>query len=226
MEAAKPAGNTNKSIKDNIFADLRDNFKKVLNNHLDDRVYNENKIKTWINNILFDTEDYFAKKYPDYDIFLHCFVSQNHVYFNVNVRQIFIEETDGSDWVSFKNDNMFCILYFFFYKRYKLDYNLQGIESDIIKKGNELTVKYLEDRKYNPDKNVDYINHINIEHIDYILNKKNKSRCFAVTIIFKNPIKGKYDFNYLSHGKDVYKTMFQSYQNESLLCTHDIYFFK
>jgi len=226
MEAAKPAGNTNKNLKEKILDDLGVNFKNILSKHLDDRAYNENKIKTWIDNILFDSRDYFINKYSDYDIFLFCFISQKNVYFNVNIRQIFLEKTDGSNWVNFKSDNIYCVLFFFFYKHYTLDYNLQGSESDIIKKGNELIVKYLEDRKYNPDKNVDYINNINIEHFDYLIKKNNKLRAFATTFIFENPIKGKYDFNYLSHGKDVYKTMFQSYQNDSLLCTHDIFFFK
>lgn len=62
MEAAKPAENTNKSLKDKIFDDLGENFKQILNKHLDDRIYNENKSKTWIDNILFDIKDYFLKK--------------------------------------------------------------------------------------------------------------------------------------------------------------------
>ena len=45
MEAAKPALNTKKSIKETIRDDLKEYFKKILVKHLDDRTYNEKKLK-------------------------------------------------------------------------------------------------------------------------------------------------------------------------------------
>jgi hypothetical protein len=86
--------------------------------------------------------------------------------------------------------------------------------------------KHLEDREYNADKNGDYINSINNEHLDYIVKKNNLLRCFSDTKIIQTPIKGQYHFNYLCHGKDIYRAIFQSYQNNSLICTHDVFFFK
>ena len=226
MEAAKPALSKSITAKDKILADLKVSFNDILIKHLDDRSYNESKIKTWVENILSDAKEVATKSYPDYDIFLYCFIAQRNVYFNSNERHISITETDGSDYANFKNDNIYCTLKYFAFKHYKLDYSLNAFDSDIVSKGNKLMIKYLEDRKYNNEKNDNYINNINIEHIDYILKINNKLRCITTTYIFQSPIKGKYYFNYLVSGKDICKTLFQSYQNDSLLCTHTTFFFK
>ena len=226
MEAAKPPMTKKKSQKDKMIDDLKINCQQILIKHLDDRTYNENKIKNWIDNILSDAKDFSIKKYPDYDIFLHCFISQINVYFNANAASISIYKTDGLGVAIFKSDNIFCELRFFIFKHYTLDYSINSFESEIIIKGNELMIKYLEDRKYNQEKNDSYIQNINKEHVDYIVSIKNKLRLFEVSYIFQTPIKGKYYFNYISHGKDIYKTMFQSYQNDSLLMTHNTFFFK
>ena len=226
MEAAKPVMTTNKTQKDKIIDDLKINYQQILFKYLDDRPYNENKIKNWIDNILSDAKDFSIKNYPDYDIFLYCFIAQKNVYFNSNDRHISLPKTDGSGVAIFKSDNIYSELRFFFFIHYTLDYSLNSFESEIITKGNELMIKYLEDRKYNQKKNDSYIENINKEHIDYILSLNNKLRSFGISYIFQTPIKGKYYFNYISHGKDIYKTMFQSYQNDSLLMTHNIFFFK
>ena len=226
MEAAKPAMTTNKTSKDKMIDDLKTNYQRILIKHLDDRTYNENKIKNWIDNILSDAKEFAIKNYSDFDIFLFCFIAQRNVYFNSNDKHISITETDGSGMTLFRSDNIYCEFRFFIFKHYTLDYSLNTFESEIIRKGNELMIKYLEDRKYNQEKNDSYIQNINKEYLDYVLTINNKLRCFEASYIFQTPIKGKYYFNYTSHGKDIYKTIFQSYQNDSLLMTLDIFFFK
>ena len=50
-------------------------------------------------------------------------------------------------------------------------------------------------------------------------------KCYETNRIIRNPI-GKYYFKYLSHGKQIYSKIFQTYTNDSLSCCHDLYFFK
>ena len=147
-------------------------------------------------------------------------------YFSANQYTICLPKTEGADCSSYKTDDLYCQIYYFFFKHCNLDYTLKNIESLILQKGNELMLKYLEDRKYNADKNNDYINNINKDHMYYIVEKNNKLKCSANTKIIQTPIKGKSYFDYLSHGKDIYRVIFQSYQNDSLICTHDLFFFK
>ena len=222
MEAAKPVIVSETPIKDN----LKEYFKKILAKHLDDRAYNETKIKNWADNILSESKEYFIKQFPDYDLFLICFICERNVYFTENCKNISITATDASDFVNFQSDSIYCGLNFFYYKHYILNYNINDFECDIIRKGNETLLKHLEDRKYNVDKIGSYNENINKEHMDYIVGKCNKLRSYCINKIFQNPIKGKYYFNYLSHGKDIHRAIFQSYQNDELICTHDIFFFK
>ena len=63
MEATKPIIDSQKSIKYNITDDLKEFFKTILVKHLDDRAYNETKIKNWTDNILLECKEYFIKKY-------------------------------------------------------------------------------------------------------------------------------------------------------------------
>ena len=114
---------------------------------------------------------------------------------------------------------------FFFFKHYNLDYSLEGSECDIIRKGNEILSKNLENRKYVLEKIKQYNSDINNEHINYILEKVNKLRCFTLNRIFQNPIK-RYYYNYLIHGKEIYSKIFQTYSNDSLTCYHEVFFFK
>ena len=123
-------------------------------------------------------------------------------------------------------DALYVTLRFFFYKDYKLSYSLDNIESSIIQKGNELLIKYLEDRKFVYDKLNGYNSSINNEHINYILEKEKNLRCYMLNRIFKNPVGGKYFFKYLSYGKDIYNKIFQTYTNDSLISCHEIFFFK
>ena len=226
MDAAKPPIINKDSIKNIILNDLKSYFKTILVKHLDDRAFNENKIKNWADNILLDCKEYFIKKYPDYDLFLLCFICDRNVFFYENNYCILVIETDGNDSVDFQTDNLYSSINFCYYRHYNLDYSLTDFEADIIKKGNETLFKYLEDRKFNYEKLCNYNKTINEEHNNYILEKSNKLRSFTINRIFQNPIKGKYKFYYLSHGKDIYRAIFQNYQNDSLICSHDLFFFK
>ena len=224
MEAAYSVSET--PIKDKIRTDLKDYFKTILIKHLEDRMYNESKIKNWVDNILLECKEYFIKQYPDYDLFLICAIYEKSVYFTEDCYHLCIAAIDASDFVDFYTDSLYSCLNFFCYKHYFLYYNLNDYESDIIRKGNETLLKYLEGRNYNTEKLRSYNNNINKEHMNYILEKCNKLRSYCINRIFQSPIKGKYYFKYLSHGKDIYRAIFQSYQNEAIICTHDIFFFK
>ena len=71
-------------INKQINNDLQKEYKAILEKHLSGRAIKEDKINFWIDNILSDAKEYFIKKYPDYDLFLFCFICQNNVYFYSN----------------------------------------------------------------------------------------------------------------------------------------------
>ena len=226
MEAAKPANTPSEtSIKDEMTNDLKKEFKKIVDNHLDERTYKDDKIKIWVNNIITEAKEYFINKYPSYDLFLFCLVSEKGVYYRQNSTYAAVIKSDEDNFADLEKDYLYVTLRFFFFKHYNLTYSLDDIESDIIKKGNELLVKYLEERKYDYDKVDEYNKLINKEHINFILEKEKGLRCYILTRIFRNPIK-RYFFKYLVHGKDIYSKMFQNYTNDSLTCCHDVFFFK
>ena len=225
MEAPKPAEASSEEMKTEILQNLQKEFKKIVENHLDGRVYNEDKIKKWVNNILSECKEYFSIKYPSYDLFLFCIVNEKGVYYRQNVLYASIITSDGGDFVDLETEFLYVTLRFFYFKHYELDYSLDDIESDIIKKGNELLFKYLDGKKYDYDKVDEYNRNINKEHIIYILEKEKGLRCYLLTRIFKNPIK-KYFFKYLVHGKNIDSKIFQNYTNDSLTCCHDVFFFK
>ena len=133
MEPAKPIIDSQKSIIDNITDDLKEYFKEILVKHLDDRAYNETKIKNWTDNILLECKEYFIKKYPDYDLFLYCFVYERNVYFKDYNYRISIQNVDNSDSIYFFTNNLFSNIRFF-YKHYTLDYALTKFEASIIKR--------------------------------------------------------------------------------------------
>ena len=67
METPKPAEKSpEESMKDKISNDLKKEFKEIIEKHWDGREYIDEKIKTWVNNILIEAKEYFIKKYPDY----------------------------------------------------------------------------------------------------------------------------------------------------------------
>ena len=55
LESAVPISNT--TIKDQMNSDLKEYYKKILIKHLDDRVIKEDKIKSWMNNILIEAQE-------------------------------------------------------------------------------------------------------------------------------------------------------------------------
>ena len=61
--------------------DLKEEYKNILEKHLDGRTIKEDKITSWMNNILEDAKEYFVKKYQDYDLFLYVYVCPRTVYF-------------------------------------------------------------------------------------------------------------------------------------------------
>ena len=124
---------------------------------------------------------------------------------------------------------IFILLYIFFFKNCDLKYSIDEYENEIIQNGNDIMIKYLEDRKYNHDKITTYNNNINNDQVNFILKKKNKDekiRCCCINEIYENPIKGKYYFKYLIYGKEIYNKFIQTYSNDSLTCVHYLYLFK
>ena len=209
-----------------IVEDLKKNYKDILIKHLDERKFKEEKIYSWMNNILIDAKEYFITKYPDYDIFLYVYICPKNVYFSSNYTSISIQTTDSLGSVNLSTDELYSILYFFFFKNYNLDYSLEESENVIIKKGNDILIKYLEERKYNYDKCIIFNKSINDEHIKLILEKENKCRCYILNEIYQNPIQNNYYFKYLIKGKEIYSKIIQTYSNDSLTCCHYVFFFK
>ena len=52
------------STKEKIETDIKNYYKQILKKHLEDRIIKEEKIKSWMNNILIDSKEYFINKYP------------------------------------------------------------------------------------------------------------------------------------------------------------------
>ena len=209
-----------------ITNDLKKVYKEILEKHLDGREFNENKILTWMNNILIDAKEYFIKKYNKYDLFLYVYTCPRNVYFHSNCYSISLKNIDWVDFVNFQTDKMFSSLYFFFYSHVDLKYSIDDIESEIIQNANEIIEKYLEGRNYNLVQKNNYSNNINVDETNFIINKENKCRCFFLNEIYQNPIKSKFYFKYLSYGKDIYSKIMQTYVNDSLKCYHYTFFFK
>ena len=111
LDSAIPISQT--PNKNQIEADLLENYKKILIKHLDDRIIKEDKIKYWMNNILIEAKEYFIKKYPNYDLFLFVYVCPRFSGFRADSSHISKKETDLSNIIEFKTDNLFSFLYFF-----------------------------------------------------------------------------------------------------------------
>ena len=214
------------SIKDQINNDMLKVYKEILIKHLDERVLKEDKVYSWMNNILREAKEYFIKKYPDYDLFLYNYICPKNVYFRSNGTSISFKNTDYCNSVDFNTDYLHSVLYFFYYKHINLNYTLDECENEIIQKGNEILGKYLDGKKFNYVKLPNYNNSTNEEHIDFKIKKKNSLICFFLTEIYKNPIQNKYFFKYLSYGKEIYMKIFQTYVNDSLMPCHNVFFFK
>ena len=223
--SAPSQANSNESIKEQINKDLEKAYKEILIKHLDDRAIKEEKINFWMNNILIEAKEYFIKKYPNYNIFLDVYIYPRNVYFRSNATSISLPSSDWVNSVNFQTDYLFSILYFFYYKNTSLDYNLEEFENEIIQTGNSLLQKFLDERKYNYDKILKYNENINNEHIEFILKKEDRLRCFCLNEIYQNPIQSKYFYKYISYGKEIYSKIFQTYVNDSLISFHILFFF-
>ena len=213
-------------FKMKILSDLEKIYKEILIKHLDERKFKEEKIYSWMNNILKDAKEYFIAKYPDYDIFLHIYICPKNIIFTGNFTSILLPSTDCPSSVNLNTDDLYSVLYFCFFKHYNLNYSLEEFENEIIQKGNDILIKYLEERKFNYDKSNNYNININNDHCNFIVGKENKCRCFILNEIYKNPIQNKYYFKYLIHGKEIYSKIIQTYSNDSLTCCHYVFFFK
>mgnify|MGYP007102046742 FL=1 len=133
---------------------------------------------------------------------------------------------DWSDLVEFTDDNSYSVLYFFFYEHVELNYKLEGYENTLIQKESETLRKYLEDRKFGEECKK-YNKYINDDLTSFVLNEeKSAIRCFFLSEIYKNPIKSKYYYKYLSHGKQIHTKIIQAFNNDSLTCYHYLFFFK
>ena len=212
-------------INKQINNDLEGEYKKLLEKHLFGRIIKDDKINSWMDNILADAKEYFIKKYPNYDVFLFVFICPRNLYFRSHNHSISIKGKDWSNVVSLQTDDLYGCIYFFFYQKYKLDYQIESYENEIIQKGGDLLKKYLEDRKYGKELE-NYLKYINEEYSDFILSKNKKLRCFFLSHIYQNPIPGKYYFKYLSHRKNIYSRFVQTYENDSFNCCHYLFFFK
>jgi hypothetical protein len=214
------------SIKQQIMSDLKIAFQEIINKHLDDRNYEENKVKNWISYILEDAKKYFIKKYPEYDIFLFSLIIPYNIYYRSNSTCIVEVEVDDHGFVDFNNNSIYSILRFCFFKHYNFTYHIEQFEDEIIQKGNEILEKYLDGREYNNEKADKYNFDINDEHVYFILEKEKYLRCFIINKIFQRPFFGKIYFKYLCYGKEVYRQIFQTFINNSLECYHFVFFFK
>ena len=212
-------------INKQINNDLEGEYKKLLEKHLFGRIIKDDKINSWMDNILADAKEYFIKKYPNYDLFLFVFICPRNLYFRSHNYSISVKDKDWSNIVSLQTDDLYGCIYFFYYQKYNFDYQIESYENEIIQKGGELLKKYLEDRKYSEELG-NYLKYINEEYSDFILSKNKNLRCFFLSHIYQNPIPGKYYFKYLSHGKNIYSKFVQTYENDSFNCCHYLFFFK
>ena len=222
MLAAPPSSELPKNKQ--MTNDLKEEYKNILEKHLDGRTIKEDKITSWMNNILEDAKEYFVKKYQDYDLFLYVYVCPRTVYFYSYTSSISVTNTDWSDSVTFITDSLYSCLYFFFYKHYELKYEIKE-ENEIAKKGNEILRKYLQERKYGKECDK-YNQYINNEYSSFVINKVKNPRCYLLGEIYENLEGSKYYYNYLSHGKNIISKIIQTYDNDSLTCFFNIFFFK
>ena len=118
-------------INKQIDNDLKKEYKAFLEKHLSGRAIKEDKIHFWIDNILSDAKEYFIKKYPNYDLFLFVFVCPKNVYFYGNSYSISIIDIDWCDSTEFQNEDLYSCMYFFYYKKYNFDYQIESYENEI-----------------------------------------------------------------------------------------------
>ena len=131
MDAPKPAlvsKDSDSEKKEDIKNDLKQEYKKILIKHLDGREYIEEKIKTWVDNILIEAKEFYCNKYSGYDLFLFCMICEKNVSYRQNTDFLAVK-SDGENFAELSTDNLYASLRFFFYKDYNLIYSLDNIET-------------------------------------------------------------------------------------------------
>ena len=118
-------------INKQIDNDLQNEYKAILEKHLSGRVIKEDKINSWMDNILIEAKEYFIKKYPDYDLFLFVYTCPKTIFFYGYNYSISLKDIDWCDCVNLSTDDLFGSLYFFFCKKRNLDYQIEAYENEI-----------------------------------------------------------------------------------------------
>ena len=96
-------------INKQIGNDLKNEYKAILEKHLSERVIKEDKINSWMDNILSDAKEYFIKKYSDYDLFLFCFACPRNVYLYSNSYSLSVVNIDWCDSIYLKLMNYIVV---------------------------------------------------------------------------------------------------------------------
>ena len=212
--------------KNQIVSDVRSKYEEILKLHLEGRIFKEDLIKSWLDNILNDAKDYFINKYPDYDIFLFTQLIPKSITYRSNSSKIAVDKTDEESFAEYSADTFYCILRFFFFKHFDLNYNIEQSEDEVVRKGDEIIRKFLEGREYTPENANKYNRDITYEYANFIAKKIKNPRMLTINKIYKKPIDGKYFYKYLCHGKNIYSKIIQTYENEYLQCVLFAFFFK
>ena len=87
--------NNQLSEKEIIKSDLSEKYKEILKIHLEGRTFKEEKVKSWLNNILIDAKDYFVQKYPNYDLFLFAHIISQNLFYLSNSDGILSNTSDA-----------------------------------------------------------------------------------------------------------------------------------
>ena len=85
MLAAPPSSELPKNKQ--MTNDLKEEYKNILEKHLDGRTIKEDKITSWMNNILEDAKEYFVKniKITTY-FFMYMYVQEQFIFIHIQVR--------------------------------------------------------------------------------------------------------------------------------------------
>ena len=137
-----------------------------------------------------------------------------------------VDKTDEESFAEYAADTFYCILRFFFFKHFDLNYNIEQSEDEVVRKGDEIIRKFLEGREYTPENANKYNRDITYEYANFIAKKIKNPRMLTINKIYKKPIDGKYFYKYLCHGKNIYSKIIQTYESEYLQCVLFAFFFK
>ena len=181
---------TKENIRDIISEDLKIKGKELLIKHLDGRIYKEDKVNEWIENILNDCENYFKEKYSSYHLFMLCEVCSINTYFNGSSKGLLASQ-ENYVFPVFKTDELFSRFHLFFFTNFTSIEN-SSLEPKILSYGNKLLYEIFDERKYDA-KMDDYRSRFNNEFNTYFHNLDCKKRVYNITYAFQKPLK---DFSY------------------------------